>query len=168
MPIFILATRDSWTIFALIFVHYEGLAMLSAVLAHIVVPTILSHVLKDVAEAISRGDSMGLDVTQLKTVDAKLKKTILDLKNQALFNVICASPFGVVPGLQEIGSYWTPIAFTAACFATTVSLALEMPVASKSPSTKPGAVEVIDDMQPISTMHSSMMSSAPQVSTEAN
>ena len=81
----------------------------------------------DLDTAMTRGVEMGHDIDQLKRVHDKLKSLMHDLRNQALFNFLGGFPFGALPGLQQIGSYWTPVAFTAAACVAISSMYTEMP-----------------------------------------
>ena len=174
VPIFLLASLNPTTWYAIIFVHYEGLAFTCVFLAIYLFPVLMRHVIRDLDAAVTRGQAMGLDMAQLQTVQKKLKRVMVDVRNQALFNICFASPFGVLPGLQQIGTYWTPVAFTSAAAVSMVSLYLEMPVRNSKSSTLPKnssqdssrakvAAEAGSDNPNGGTLNSSMVSRAPSL-----
>jgi len=128
LPMFMLATSDPWVMYGLGAAHYEGLAFSAMFVGAILSPMILSPFLKDLSDAISRAKSMRMDTLQLETVSAKLYRIKIDLRNQGLFNLIFASPFGLFPFLQHLSSYWLPIAFICAAFVSSLAMWLELPV----------------------------------------
>jgi hypothetical protein len=155
-PIFMLATTSAWTMYGLGVVHYMGLVIACLVLGVYVTPTTISPIVRDMQAAITRARGMNQDVEQLTVVAGKLDRLTTDFKNQAVFNVLFASPFGLWPLLQHLSCYWLPVAFTASALVSMQGIWAEMPV-RKTKSSVSGHVQAAQPSD--HTARSSAMSS---------
>ena len=126
-PLLLLATNDKWARFFITLVHFEGLACLSLFLAWFVMHKLTKPIIADLDFALSASSSSSLNSASLHQARSKLEKTRTESRQQALFNFVSATIFGVLPGMQQLASYWEPVAFTAASWVAIVALLLILP-----------------------------------------
>jgi len=133
VPLLLLATKnpDAW--YAIILLHIVGIGLLCLFLAVAVLHRVTGPLIREVSAAIVSAEARGADTVTLRQGRDKLRRTTNDIVQQGLFNVFIASPFGLLPGLQQVASYWEPVAFTAAAFVAISSLYLDLPTQTKSP-----------------------------------
>jgi hypothetical protein len=134
-PLGMLNATDESQVFSFGAAHYLILAVLIFNCACVYIPILLRPLEKDIRLAISANTS-ATAVSSYSQILQKLIQFRMDLRNQAVGNVITALLFGAWPFLQNrASSYWLPLAWVSAAFVAGKDLYVLMPVSTSGQTT---------------------------------
>ena len=106
---------NRWTMFAFACIHFVGCAAALCLLGLFIVPSLIGPLVKEMKDALAVGPSGNVNYSssaeQIKIVVKKFEFLLAELRRQSFLNILLALMFGTWPYLQQMSSYFLPLAW---------------------------------------------------------